>query len=200
MSGSTRIHTVQTSHGHIGIEMLPPFPGMLGLIVSGTPPIRRGSFVDGAVIPPHFQLASRPVLSEADVDAFARAMFGEPIEPFLRHAIDRANGRFRQQLFEAGRAGAGIDQRLAVETNATPLAVVNGSADRLVNLDYLETIAYRNLWKEKCQRLQRVGHAPFWHAPAEFNAALERFLLDLGQVKPALSRPNRSRGLLAPIF
>lgn len=166
--------------GHIGIEMLPRFPGMMGLIVTGTPPIRRGSFADGFVISPHFQLASRPVLSDADVDAFARAMFGEPVEPFLREAIVRCDGRFRQQLFEAGRAGAGIDQRLAVEINSTPLAVVNGSADRLVNLDYLETIAYRNLWRKKCHRLEGVGHAPFWHAPAEYNSILERFLLDIG--------------------
>jgi pimeloyl-ACP methyl ester carboxylesterase len=165
--------------GHIGVEMLSRVPGMKGLIITGTPPIRPGAFADGFVLSPHFQLASRAVLDEADVDVFARAMFDEPVETFLRQAIFRTDARFREQLFAAGKNGAGIDQRLAVESNPVPLAVVNGSADRLVNLDYLETIAYRNLWNDKCHRLEGAGHAPFWHAPAPYNSILEHFLLDL---------------------
>lgn len=166
--------------GHIGIEMLPRSPGIVGLMIIGTPPVGPRSFADGFVSSPSLQLASRSALPDTDVDAFAGLMFGEPVEPFIRDAIDRADGRFRQQLFEARRAGAGIDQRRAVETSQTPLAVVNGSDDRLVNLDYLDTINYRNLWNEQCYRLDGAGHAPFWHAPTQFNSVLERFLQDVG--------------------
>jgi pimeloyl-ACP methyl ester carboxylesterase len=72
-----------------------------------------------------------------------------------------------------------VDQRLIVESSPAPLAVVNGGADRLVNLDYCDTVAYANLWEGRCHRLRGLGHAPFWEAPGDFNPVLERFLQDV---------------------
>jgi hypothetical protein len=60
-----------------------------------------------------------------------------------------------------------------------PIAVVNGTADRLVNLDYIDSVAYGNLWEGRCHRLAGLGHAPFWEAPGEFDPILERFLHDV---------------------
>jgi len=57
--------------------------------------------------------------------------------------------------------------------------VVNGGADRLVNLDYSDTVSYANLWEGRCHRLSGLGHAPFWEAPGDFNPLLERFLHDV---------------------
>jgi pimeloyl-ACP methyl ester carboxylesterase len=166
--------------GHVGIEMLHRFPGMKGLIITGTPPVRRDGMAEGFVASPQFGLASRRDLSDSDVDAFACAMFGLPVEPFLRAAITRADGRFRQRLFEAARAGEGVEQRVAVEKSSVPIAVVNGADDRLINLDYADAVAYGNLWDRRCHRLGGVGHAPFWHASSEFNSLVERFLEDVG--------------------
>ena len=59
---------------------------------------------------------------------------------------------------------------------------MNGAEDRLVNLDYVDSISYANLWEARCHRLDRAGHAPFWHASLEFNALVERFLIDLAEV------------------
>ena len=106
-------------------------------------------------------------------------MFGETADPSFRDAVTRTDGRFRKRLFEAALAGEGIDQRVAVESNPVPLAVVNGGADRLVNLDYFDSVAYANLWEGHCHRLPGLGHAPFWEAPAEFNPILERLLRDV---------------------
>lgn len=165
--------------GHIGIEMLSRFAGLRGLMITGTPPVAPGNMAQGFIGSPGAGVAGRQDLFETDVDTFARAMFGDPIEPFLREAIARADGRFRKRLFEAGRAGAGTDQRRAVETSPVPLAVVNGSEDRIVNLDYIDSIAYANLWGGRCLRMSGASHAPFWYAPDEFNSVLERFLQDI---------------------
>jgi len=178
--------------GHIGIEMLPRFQGMKGLLITGTPPIRRGAMADGFVAPPGGGVAGRHDLTDADIDGFASAMFGEPIEPFLREAIARADGRFRQRLFEAARMGEGVDQRVTVENSLVPLAVVNGESDPLIKLDYLDTVAYGNLWDGRCHRLNGVGHAPFWHASEEFNAIVERFLHDV-ETGAASSRGRQAR-------
>jgi pimeloyl-ACP methyl ester carboxylesterase len=165
--------------GHIGIEMIPRFPGMRGLLITGTPPVGRNNMAQGFVASPHSGVAGRQDLSEADIDAFVQAIFGGPVDPSLRDAVTRADGRFRKRLFEASRAGEGVDQRLIVETSSIPLAVVNGGADRLVNLDYIDTVAYANLWEGHCHRLAGLGHASFWEAPDVFDPVLERFLRDV---------------------
>jgi len=165
--------------GHIGIEMVPRFAGMRGLMVVGTPPVARNGMADGFQRSPHMQLAGQEHLSETDIEAFVRAIFGKSAEPFLHKAVARADGRFRKTLFEAARAGSGVDQRQIVETNPVPLVVVNGSEDRFVKLDYLDTLAYANLWEGHCHRLAELGHAPFWEGPGDFDPILERFFRDV---------------------
>jgi pimeloyl-ACP methyl ester carboxylesterase len=99
----------------------------------------------------------------------------------LIEAVKRSDGRFRQRLFQARREGLGIDQRRAVETSPIPLAIVNGGADRIVNLDYFDRVPYANLWEGRCHRVAALGHAPFWEGPDNFNPYLERFLGDLAK-------------------
>ena len=164
--------------GHIGIEMIPRFPGMGGLMIIGAPPVSRNQISQGFKVPPHLGLAGKQELSDVEVDAFVGGIFGESSEAFLWDAVARADGRFRKTLFESARAGA-VDQRLIVKSSRVPLAVVNGDADRIVNLDYFDTVAYANLWEGCCHRLSGLGHAPFWEAPGAFNPVLVRFLRDV---------------------
>jgi pimeloyl-ACP methyl ester carboxylesterase len=166
--------------GHIGVEMMPRFPGLRGLMIVGTPPIGPNEWARGFIPSPHMGLAARQDLSEAEIDEFAGAIFGQPVPPFLRDAVARADGLARKTMFEASRAGAGVNQRQTVEASPVPLAIVNGGNDPFVNLDYLDTIAYGNLWEGRCHRLPALGHTAFWHAPDIFNPILGRFLHDVG--------------------
>lgn len=164
--------------GHIAIEMLTRAAVIEGLIVTGAPPVRRGGMAEGFLPSSHLASAGRRSLSPIEMDGFARAIFGEPVEPFLLHAIARADGRCRERLFQDARAGQSTDQRLTVESSLVPIAVINGAADPLINLDYIDSVDFRNLWSGRRHRL-RGGHAPFWHTPDEFNALVARFLDDL---------------------
>ena len=165
--------------GHIGIEMIPRFPGMRGLMISGAPPVSPNQMSQGFNRSPQMGIAGKQELSEAEINAFVTGIFGDSAEPFLRDAVARADNRFRKRLFEAVRAGEGVNQRLVVESSPVPLAVVNGGADRVVNLDYFDTVAYANLWEGRSHRLSGLGHAPFWEAPEDFDPVLERFLHDV---------------------
>jgi pimeloyl-ACP methyl ester carboxylesterase len=165
--------------GHVGIDMLSRFPGMRGLMITGTPPVGFATMAKGFKRSPHLGVAGREQLSQADINGFIDAIFGESAESFLYDAVARTDGRFRARLFEAGRTGLNSDQRLAVDNSLIPLAVVNGSADLLINLDYVDSVAYGNLWEGRCHRLDGLGHAPFWESPAEFDPILERFLSDV---------------------
>lgn len=165
--------------GHIGMEMIPRFPGMRGLMICGSPPVGHDGMSQGFKKSPHLGAAGKQELSEAQIKAFVEGVVGESAEPFLWDAVARTDGRFRKRLFDAARAGEGVNQRLIVEKSSVPVAVVNGSADRVVNLDYFDTVAYANLWERRCHRLGGLGHAPFWEAPNDFNPVLERFLRDV---------------------
>jgi pimeloyl-ACP methyl ester carboxylesterase len=162
--------------GHIGIEMFSRFPGMRGLMISGAPPVSSNQMSQGFNMSPQRGVASKQELSKAEIDAFVENIFGESAEAFLRDAVARTDGRFRKRLFEAAHAGEGVDQRLTVESSRVPLAVVNGGADLIVNLDYFDTVAYANLWNGRCHRLCGLGHVPFWEAPDDFNPVFEQFL------------------------
>ena len=165
--------------GHIGIEMVPRFSGMRGLMIAGAPPVNGKNMGHAFNASPHMEVAGKEDLSETDIETFVHAIFGDSAEPFLREAVARADGRFRKRLFEAARAGEGFDQRQTVETSSVPLAVVNGGADRFLKLDYFDTVAYANLWERRCHRLPGLGHASLWEAPGDFNPLLERFLQDV---------------------
>lgn len=165
--------------GHVAIEMIDLFPGLQGLIITGTPPIRRNGFAEGFLANPAKLPAAKRDLSTDEIEAFARAMFGEPVEPFLRAAIMRSDGKFRERLFAAAKAGAGIDQREAVERMTVPIAVINGSRDPLVNLAYVDSVAFGKLWGGKCHRLAGEGHAPFWHSAPAYDALVADFMADL---------------------
>jgi pimeloyl-ACP methyl ester carboxylesterase len=155
--------------GHIGIEMVSRFPGMQGLMICGAPPVGRTQMSQGFRSSPHQGVAG----------GFVEDIFGESSPQFLHDAVARTDGRFRETLFDAARSGAGVDQRTTVESSLVPIAVVNGGADRIVNLDYFDTVAYANLWEGRCHRLSGLGHSPFWESPADFNPVLERFLNDV---------------------
>ncbi|WP_424630291.1 alpha/beta fold hydrolase [Bradyrhizobium sp. SYSU BS000235] len=166
--------------GHIAIEMASRFPGVKGMMVVGAPPVGRDNFAEGFTGSPQTGAAGREHLTQEEIKGYIGAIFGASAEPFLIEAVKRCDGRFRKRLFEGLREGLGIDPRRAVETKSIPLAVINGGADRIINLDYFDTIPYANLWEGRCHRLGACGHAPFWEAPDDFNPYLERFLNDVG--------------------
>jgi len=172
--------------GHIAIDMAARYPGLGGLMISGTPPTGHDEIGRGFKPSSHLALARKRELSEAEVLKFAIGMAGEPVAPALWEAIVRADGRGRENLFRGREAGLGVDQRQVVENLPVPLAVVNGAEDPFIDLDFLDEVAYANLWSGRCHRLPGQGHAAFWTAPHLFNPLLERFVRDLEELGPRL--------------
>lgn len=174
--------------GHVALQMAPQLDGLKGLMITGTPPVNAATFKQGFRPSPHLLRAREQHLCTADAAAFGYAIFGTKVEPALLQTILRADGRLRRTLFETAQAGANIDQRRVAESLAVPLAVVNGAADPIVNLDYLDSLDYANLWGGNCHRLAGLGHAPFWQAPEVFNPLLDRFLRDISAGEAAVAR------------
>jgi Predicted hydrolases or acyltransferases (alpha/beta hydrolase superfamily) len=175
--GLTRVRLLGWSlGGHIAIEMAARFPGIEGVVITGTPPVPNGGFALGFHFRPESALAGQEHWTEEEADRFGHGILGRHLTPSLREALYRADGAARRILFEGVRSGVGIDQKQAVETMTIPLAVINGAEDPAIKLDYLDTLSYGSLWGGSCLRIDGAGHAPFLDAPTPFNAVLSRFM------------------------
>ena len=176
--------------GHVGIEMVPLLHGsaisLRGLMIVGTPPAlgsqqtTRG-FLSQDV---HLSLAAKRDLTEEEIRSFAKGTAGEPFEQWMEDDVRRCDGKSRLLMWKKFAEGVGVDQRAVVEGEEGKdvlVAVVNGGAEPYVNLDYLDEIRWKNLWKGKCLRLDGLGHAPFWERPVEFEKILDEFLGDCGK-------------------
>ena len=173
--------------GHVALDMISRFTGVLGVMISGTPPV-PGS-VEGVALGfqqnAHMALASSGNWTDKDAETYARATAGAnaPFEPFMLKAARRTHGIARETFFANALSGGAEDQRKIVETSMIPLAIVNGSDDAFINGAYFATLHYANLWDGEVHVLKGVGHAPFWEAPDAFNPLLGRFAAEVSRAR-----------------
>jgi len=153
--------------GHVALDMISRFPGLLGVMISGTPPV-PGS-MEGVALGfqqnAHMMLASSGVWSDEDAETYARATAGAnaPFEPFMLDAARRTHAIAREIFFANALSG--------------------GADDAFINGAYFGTLHYANLWDGKVHALKGIGHAPFWEAPGVFNPLLERFAADASRAR-----------------
>ncbi len=181
--------------GHVGMELLPRFPGLVGLMILGAPPVRRDSdeIMKGFKPTPALMLAGKKDFTEEDFRAFADLTVGDLADATLLAALRRTDGLARSLNFESLLAGQASDQRELVETSTVPIAVVNGANDPIVNLDYIGGLSYRHLWDQHCFVLRGLGHVPFAEAPEMFNAILSRFVGEMEEQAVKTPRTHRTR-------
>jgi pimeloyl-ACP methyl ester carboxylesterase len=182
--------------GHVGIEMVPLLKGgrvnMKGLMIIGAPPaLGPEQLMQGFLMPAaspdatsHMMLPGKRDWTEEETVAFAHATAGEPFERWIEDCARRTDGRARERMFGAFVGGVGVDQRRVVEEEEDVLvAVVNGGREPFVNLDFLDAIKWKRLWREECVRMEGLGHAPFWERPEAFEGLLTEFLQDCDGVQ-----------------
>ena len=167
--------------GHIGLELLGRRPDLVrALMIVGTPPIPLDPSVMGAAFKPSavMGLTGKEQFSDAEALLYAQhtCAVGGQVDAHLLAMCQRADGRFRRLLFEALAAGRALDEVAIVREAQVPLAVVNGSDDAFVNLDYVAALPYGRLWHGRTQVLPGLGHAPFLQGPRQFNEIFARFL------------------------
>ena len=164
--------------GHIAIEMVSRQHDFRGLFITGTPPVGVdisegfcGSLLKG--------LAASSSFSQEQALQFTDRVFGSSATPELVKAAARTDGDFRATLFSEARIAEKSNQREVVSSTKTLTAVVNGAADSIVNLDYVDHVPYANLWRHRCFRIAFAGHAPSLQNSAVFNHYLAEFLSDV---------------------
>jgi len=184
--------------GHVGLELWYGLPNVRSLLITGTPPVILSPVGAERAFrqTPVMGLAGARVFSRKDVEAYGRAMLGQPLDHRLRitRTIARTDGRARFWMVRNGLHGYGIDEVMAVRECRRPLAIVQGRQDPFVNTDYLKTLQYCNLWTGK-PIIVSSGHAPHWQNPELFNRFLRGFLAHVDwPLARARSAPGMSYG------
>jgi pimeloyl-ACP methyl ester carboxylesterase len=182
--------------GHVGIEMLELVnePGVIanvkkicikGLMITGTPPALGAEQVSRAfTMGGGLGLAGVKDWSEETAQGFARGSAAagreELFEEWMVEDARGTDGRARMIMAERflDERKGGVDQVGVVEKSEVLIAVVNGAEEQYVNLEYVEGIRWRKLWRGKCLRLEGSHHAPFWEDPEGFARLLGEFMAD----------------------
>ena len=180
--------------GHVGLELIPRYAGLVGLMIAGTPPVSPTpeGIQKGFKPNPDLLLFGQNALTDEQVRACANAAYGKGINGELFDAMKRTDGRARSMMFASLYAGMCSDQKMVAENCPVPLAVLNGAEDPLINVEYVAGLSYKNLWENHCFLLRGSGHAPFLTDAAAFNQILGRFLRDMEQ-RAARIQPARWR-------
>ncbi|KAH7083129.1 Alpha/Beta hydrolase protein [Paraphoma chrysanthemicola] len=188
--------------GHVGIEMIELLKSpstyknfkkidLHGLMITGTPPaLGREQIRQGFVMANQngeLGLAGHRDWTDEETMAFSKnsaaAGIDELWEPWMYEDAKNTDGRARMIMArnfvgDGDECPIGVDQRRVVETEDVLIAVVNGEQEQFVNLDYLDGIKWKRLWKGKCIKLKGLHHAPFWEASHDFEKVLLEFCTD----------------------
>ncbi len=177
-------HFVLLGHslgGHVALELMRLLPEKTaGTMIFGTPPIPPGpeGAALGFVPNPEFAYTGKETLTEQEIDMVVALALGMDAvhDAFWKTAVRRTDGRSRRLMIEAALAGTHPDQRSLVESSPVPLAIVNGADDPVINLDYIDSLTFGNLWNRGAVRLENAGHGLHWQRHREFNVLLDGFL------------------------
>ncbi|KAF2626139.1 alpha/beta-hydrolase [Macroventuria anomochaeta] len=184
--------------GHVALEMVPVLKRasergsriveLKGIMLTGTPPaLGAENCAKGFKIPTNPDEGEENLMGKVhwtneQAEAIARnsAPGGheELFEDWMLNDAIRTDGRARMMMFEAFVEGRGVDQVGVVEGEDVLIAVVNGADEPFINLDYIDELRWKKLWRGECVRLQGRKHAPFWEDIKGFEKLLLEFLKD----------------------
>jgi pimeloyl-ACP methyl ester carboxylesterase len=169
--------------GHIAIETAPLLPRAAGLVIFGAPPVSGPADMAEAFLP-------NPAMGvgfAAGVDADAARSYAEsflapgstvPTNELVDDIL-ATDGAARANLFASIGAERFADELEILAQLKQPIAVLQGTGEQFINLDYLRKLAIPTIWRGAVQILPGVGHAPHVEAPEEFADVLTEFIADL---------------------
>jgi len=168
--------------GHIALEAVDLLPDASGFFIYGAPPLGIPLAIEHAFLPnPGTAAAFSPIVSEEQASAWATTFLkpGADVPPLFREAILNTDGRARALLGATVGAANYKDEVQIVANMRTPLAIVSGAEDQIVNADYFRGLTIPSLWRGKVQVIENAGHAPHWEQPEQFNTLLAEFVADI---------------------
>jgi len=172
--------------GHIALESIAKNAKVSGLVLTGTPPVGPGlEDMPKAFLPTDtMALTGLEKFSAEQAEQFALVIVGSKghLSSTLLNDVKRADGISRKIMIENfADKNSAHSQVATIEQWDKPIAVLQGKKDIFINSEYLNNLAWKNLWRKKIQWLDHSGHAPFIDSADEYNQLLDVFVSDIKQ-------------------
>jgi len=168
--------------GHIVLEASDELPNAAGFMIYGTPPIAFPLAEDAFLASPGMGYVFTPELTDEDLDIWIAEVFSPDYEDypeFMKEDMALTDGMARGSL-GLSIAPEGYQDEVEIVANLeTPLAILHGENELLVNLEYIESLEYSSLWMDEVQVLEDTGHYIHWETPELFNEVLLAFIDDV---------------------
>jgi pimeloyl-ACP methyl ester carboxylesterase len=172
--------------GHIALELLYKNSHIIkGVFIDGTPPLSSSADFGNAFLPnPASACLFKEENSEEELKQLSAACINDPEHfAFFERMIKSADPRFRSQIFKSLLNNEILDEKIIAETNQTPIAVLIGEADKIINLEYIKNLAFANLWRTQINLIPNAAHLPCLENPLMYNDLLTQFVNDVWQEK-----------------
>ncbi|MEM7034293.1 MAG: alpha/beta hydrolase [Chloroflexota bacterium] len=169
--------------GHIVLEAHNQLPQAKGFVIFGTPPLAFPPAMEEAFLPnPAVNVGFKADVSEEEAQTYASSFFAPgvstPQTPFTTDIL-RADGNARAGLAASIAPDSYQDEIEVVANLSTPLAILHGEEEQLVNGSYISQLTMPSLWRNGVQMIADAGHAPQWEQPEQFNVLLDEFITNV---------------------
>lgn len=171
--------------GHVALELIPRLEQLLGLVITGTPPIE----VSGIGLTQGFKVLAPEILQcfgkkdltlkEAQLLAQVSGYDYSQEKQFLVDAILHTDNDVRFLYPQSITEEIGLNQKKIVATWEKPIAVIAGEQDIAINYHYVKGLDFKNLWQQKIHFISNAGHAVILEQPDAFNDLVSQFIVDL---------------------
>jgi pimeloyl-ACP methyl ester carboxylesterase len=168
--------------GHILLEAASSLPDPAGIAVFGTPPVADAAGLAAAFLPnPAVAIVFTPDVDAEQARAYAASFLASgsslPLDAFEADIL-ATDGAARGGLGASIAAGRFADEVAIAAALTVPLAVLHGTGEQLVSLDYLRGLTLPTLWRGEVQLIDGAGHAPHHERTEAFAALLAAFVED----------------------
>lgn len=167
--------------GHIAIEIATLIPRLKGLIIFGTPPLKKPLNLQEAFLPvPALQtfFTENPTDKEIETAAY-EAVFKEQDSFKIIEDFKRSNPKLRKAIVADIAECNFLDEYSIFRNLNIPKLIIAGKQDPSVNLQYLEAV--KNTCSNTCELIyiDECGHYPSLEKPKEFSMAINRMIQNI---------------------
>lgn len=160
--------------GHLAIEIAPEITNLKGIVIFGTPPVKKPiNFEEAFLTVPALQTFLTEYPSKEDIEmAISAAVFNKEAIPQLVADFKKANPLVRKAIGIDLMENKLSNQLEIFSTLNIPKYIIAGKKDPSVNPEYLQEV--RNHCNGNCKLIEfeNCGHYPSIEKPEEFIATL----------------------------
>jgi len=159
--------------GHLAIEILPELPQCKGLVIFGTPPLKKPINAEEAFLPCEaLNTYFKADYTDDELDkTMAVATYGPAGRELLRDDFIQTDPSFRS-IFHHGAMVEGSlhDEVAIIASDSRPVYVIQGVQDPTVNVNYIRGLQGIT----KIFEINKCGHYACLEEPYQFNSILKK--------------------------